>query len=39
MPLVESMRREDAVVEHQIDPWPRGERREFLEQRERLEDE
>jgi hypothetical protein len=33
------MRRENAVVEHEIDPWPWGERREFLEQRERLEDE
>jgi hypothetical protein len=28
------LRREDAVVEHEIDPWPLGERRESLEQRE-----
>jgi hypothetical protein len=33
------MWREHAVVEHKIDPGPWGERREFLEQRERLEDE
>jgi hypothetical protein len=33
------IRREHAVVEHEIDPRPWGERREFLEQRERLEDE
>lgn len=33
------MRREYAVVEHQVDPRPRGERRQLLEQRERLEHE
>ena len=33
------MRREHAVVEHEIDPRPRGERRQLLEQRERLDDE
>jgi hypothetical protein len=32
------MRGEHAVVEDEIDPWPRRERRKLLEQRERLED-
>jgi hypothetical protein len=32
------MGREHAVVEHQVVPGPRDERRELLEQRERLED-
>ena len=33
------MGREHAVVENEIDPRPRGQRRELLEQRDRLEDE
>jgi hypothetical protein len=33
------MRCEYAVVQDEVDPRPRGERRELLEQRERLEDE
>jgi len=33
------VRREHAMVEHEIDPRPRDQRRELLEQRERLEDE
>lgn len=27
-----------AVAEHQVDPWPRNERRELLQQRERIEE-
>jgi hypothetical protein len=32
------MRGAHAVVEDEVDPWPRRERRQLLEQRERLED-
>jgi hypothetical protein len=33
------MRREHAVVEHEVDPWAGGERGQLFEQRERLEHE